>query len=127
MELLVFSRVLGECGPYLQAGTPVLVRGKLSVRDEKAPQLLADHIAVLGQPEQPPQQGGAGKKLYIRLPDEGERFSWLRKLMQMFPGDDTGVVLFADTRRKLAVRYVFHPALLQELREKLGEENVVVK
>ena len=128
MELLVFSRVLGECGPYLQAGTPVLARGKLSVRDEKAPQLLADHIAVLGQPEAlRPSAGPAHGKLYIRLPDEGERFTWLKKLMQMFPGDDTGVVLFADTRRKLAVRYVFHPALLQELREKLGEENVVVK
>ena len=128
MELLVFARVLGECGPYLQAGTPVLARGKLSVRDEKAPQLLADHIAVLGQPEAPPQPAGqAHGKLYIRLPDDGERFTWLKKLMQMFPGEETGVVLFADTRRKLGMRYVFHPALLQELREKLGEENVVVK
>lgn len=128
MELLVFSRVLGECGPYLHTGAPVLVRGKLSVRDEKAPQLLADHIAVLGQTEpSSPPSGGQGKKLYIRLPGRGESFSWLRKLMQMFPGEDTGVVFFADTGEKLRATYVFHPALLAELREKLGEENVVVK
>ena len=128
MELLVFSRVLGECGPYLQAGMPVLARGKLSVRDEKAPQMLADHIGVLGRPDPTAQAaGGPGKKLYIRLPDRGERFTWLKKLMQMFPGDQAGVVFFADTGEKLRATYVFHPALVAELREKLGEENVVVK
>lgn len=40
MELLVFSRVLGECGPYLRANTPIVAKGKISVRDEKEPQIL---------------------------------------------------------------------------------------
>ena len=48
MELLVFARVLSACGPYLRANTPILVTGKISVRDEKEPQLLVDSVRVMG-------------------------------------------------------------------------------
>lgn len=56
MELLVFSRTLSQCGNYLAEGRAVVAEGKLSVRDEKAPQLLCDQIwpldqAVAPQPE----------------------------------------------------------------------------
>ena len=124
MELLVFSRVLGECGPWLQANAPILARGKISVRDEKDPQLMTDHIGVLGQTG---GEAGSGRTLYIRLPDGGERLVWLRRLMQMFPGEEKGVVCFADSRRRLGVSCVLHPALIRELEDKLGRENVVVK
>lgn len=40
MEMLVFARVLGEAGPYLKEGVAVLAEGRISVRDEKAPQLM---------------------------------------------------------------------------------------
>ena len=36
MELLAFSRVLEESGNYLQVNLPILVYGRISVRDEKA-------------------------------------------------------------------------------------------
>ena len=127
MELMVFSRVLGECGPYLQANIPIAARGKISVRDEKAPQLLVDQVKVLGQGDGIDPAAPQGKTLYIRLPDGGERFTWLKKLMQMFPGDNRGVVYFADTKKQLRMSHVFHPALLRELEDKLGKENVVVK
>lgn len=41
MELLCFSRVIDQCGSYMQVNTPVLVRGRLSVRDEKPPRSCA--------------------------------------------------------------------------------------
>ena len=42
LELLVFSRVLEESGSYLQVNLPILTEGRISVRDEKAPQLMWD-------------------------------------------------------------------------------------
>ena len=42
MELLCFSRVLDSCGAYLKENQAVVVKGKLSVRDEKAPQIICD-------------------------------------------------------------------------------------
>lgn len=44
MELLCFSRVIDQCGSYMQVNTPVLVKGRLSVRDEKPPQIMCDSL-----------------------------------------------------------------------------------
>lgn len=49
MEMLVFARVLGECGPYLKENMPILAEGRISVRDEKAPQLMCDRVMPLEQ------------------------------------------------------------------------------
>ena len=48
-------------------------------------------------------------------------------LLEMFPGKDRMVLYFADTGKRLGADCVIHPALLRELREMLGEQNVVVK
>jgi len=37
------------------------------------------------------------------------------------------VVYFADTRKKLGASCIIHEALIDDLREMLGAENVVVK
>ena len=39
MELLCFSRVLDKCASYLAVNSPVLIKGRLSLRDEKPPQI----------------------------------------------------------------------------------------
>ena len=54
MELLCFSRVLEESGSYIRENNAVLVQGKISVRDEKEPQLMADGIQPLSQLELTP-------------------------------------------------------------------------
>ena len=45
----------------------------------------------------------------------------------MFPGTEPMVVYFQDTKKRMGARCVIHPALVDELREMLGPENVVVK
>lgn len=127
MELLAFSRVLTESGPYIRADMPVIVKGRISVRDEKDPQLMCDSVQPMGETdvlrEAPTNEG---KKLWVRL-EKSEQFDWLRKLFAMFPGDDESVVYFQDTGKRLRAACVQHPALLKELREKLGTDSVVLK
>ncbi|HIT31517.1 MAG TPA: DNA polymerase III subunit alpha [Candidatus Enterenecus stercoripullorum] len=126
IELLVFSKVLAECGPYLKAGQPLVVTGRVSVRDEKAPQLMVDRVIPLGAAEAG-RDKGTEQILWIRLTDGGEPFTWLKKLLNMFPGADSAIVYLADSRRKLRTRCLIHEALLAELHEVLGEGNVVLK
>jgi DNA polymerase-3 subunit alpha len=66
-----------------------------------------------------------GKKLYVKL--ESGQFTWLRKLFQMFPGEDRAVIYFPDTDQRKGATCMLHTALITELREKLGEQNVVLK
>ncbi|MGN1003712.1 MAG: DNA polymerase III subunit alpha [Oscillospiraceae bacterium] len=124
MELLVFSRTLNECSPYLKEGMPVSARGKLSVRDEKAPQLLCDSLTPLSEP---PEESRQAKKLYIRVPSEGALLEKIKLVFSMFPGEEQAVIVLADSRKKLGARCQIHDALVEDLRERLGEDNVVVK
>jgi len=132
MELLVFSRTLGECAPYLKEGVPVLVEGKLSVRDEKAPQLMCDRIRPLGdQGVELKAQAAApvvGSKLYVRAPSAFDpRVHKAGLVLSMFPGEQQVVIYCEDSRRRLGRQAQLHRAMVEEMRELFGEENVVVK
>lgn len=47
MENLCFSRVLEESGTLIQEGKAVLMEGRISARDEKAPQLMVERVYSL--------------------------------------------------------------------------------
>ena len=137
MEMLVFSRTLGECGPYLKEGMALLAEGRLSVRDEKAPQLMCDRARPLageGETAEPSDGASAPRpipensRLYVKLlTAEDPRMRKLGLILNMFPGNQQIVLYCADTRKRLGAAAQIHPALVAELRELFGGENVVVK
>ena len=60
MELLCFNRVLESCGAYMRGKIRrSIVKGRLSVRDEKAPQIMCDSIYPLSTAEGRPDAAGA--------------------------------------------------------------------
>ena len=128
MELLVFARVLGESGGYIKENAPVLAIGRLSVRDEKAPQMLVDSIRPLGEAGTAVKERESGQKLYVKVPTaQSPQFEKIKKIFLMFPGEQQAVFYFSDTRKRMGTPCVIHPALIRELGEMLGGENVVLK
>jgi DNA polymerase-3 subunit alpha len=127
MELLAFSRVLEESGGYLAVNQPILAQGRISIRDEKAPQLMVDHVTSLNQTPPPPPDSLPGRKLYLRLPGEDSPlFRRVKALFTLFPGPTPAVLYLADSKRRLGARCLLHQALVDELIELLGGENVVI-
>ena len=131
MELLCFARCLENYGSYLKEGMVIAAGGRLSVRDEKAPQLMCDFARPLSEASAPPQaaDGESAKTLYLRLPSmdcpEMEHF---RRVIYMFEGKKNPVkIRLADTGKLIGTTCDLHDSLVREMREKLGEENVVVK
>ena len=131
MELLAFQRVLDQSGVYMREGALVMTRARLSIREGKEPQAVVIFLRPLTdlRPDAPGElEPEANKKLYLRLPTENcPEYHRIRLLLTMFPGEQQLVVFFADTRRRVGADCLIHPALVQELRELLGEDNVVVK
>ena len=135
VELLAFSRVLEESGSYLQANVPIFAAGRISVRDEKAPQLMCDRVTPLSQTPAGqadlwprPRAKTRSGKLYLRFASQDSPlFRRVTALLSFFPGESQAVLYFADTQRKLGARCLLHDALIQELEERMGKENVVVK
>ena len=126
MELLCFSRVLNESGGYIRENSAVLVTGKISVRDEKEPQLMVDAIRPLGDLER--SAPGKAEKLWIRLPSrEDSRLQKIKLVLSFFPGESQAILYFEDCKKRVGTRCMIHPALVEDLKERLGEENVVVK
>lgn len=130
VELLVFARVLEESSSALQANTPVLAAGRISVRDEKAPQILCDRVTPLDQAQamEPQAAPSPAETLYLRLePALENRLQRVKNLLLLFPGGSQAVLYFPASRRRLGAKCQTHPALLQELRALLGPDNVVLK
>ena len=126
MELLCFSRVLNESGGYIRENNAVLVTGKISVRDEKEPQIMVDAIRPLGDLDGKAQ--GKQERLWLRLPSrEDPRMRKIKLALSFFPGESQAVLYFEDCKKRVGTRCMIHPALVEDLRERLGEENVVVK
>jgi DNA polymerase-3 subunit alpha len=134
MELLVFSNTINQYGSYLSENTAVVVSGKISVRDEKAPQLICNQVWPI---EEYTRQKGTektepipvrGERLYLKLPSEnGREYRRVRPVLNMFLGKTPVVLYFADTRLRRQTHCLLDEDLLQELREILGAENVVLK
>lgn len=132
VEMLAFSNVLSQYGGYLREGSAVVVTGRLSLRDDKEPQIVVNRarpISDFSQQEQPPEPAPpAAGKLYLRLPTEQDRlFAKVRAIVNMFPGTNPVVVYFADTGKRLGARCALAQMMIEELKNVLGEGNVVVK
>ena len=136
IEMLAFSNVLSQYGGYLRENAAVVITGRLSLREDKEPQIvinrarpISDFANETTQPEAAPGKEPAKTgTLYLRLPtEEGKLFGKIRAILNMFPGDSSVVVYFADTKQRRGSRCALENAMLQELHNVLGEGNVVVK
>ena len=136
IEMLAFSNVLNQYGGYLRENSPVVVTGRLSLRDDKEPQIVINRARPISdfegntpEPEpQPVQQGPRTGTLYLRLPGEDQTlYPKVKAILNMFPGDSGVVLYFADTKQRRGTRCVLMDSMLRELKNVLGEGNVVLK
>ena len=142
VELLAFSNVLGQFGGYIRENSAVVVTGKLSLRDDKDPQILVNRLRPMSdfsenpgmipekKPEIPQQSPKElpGQTLYLRLPGEnGALYPKIRAILNMFPGNRKVVLYFQDTKARRGTACCYRSSMLDELKSVLGEENVVLK
>ena len=123
MELLAFSNVIAKSGNLLAENSAVVAEGRLSVRDEKAPQMVLNEIHAVDEVAKPEPQ-----KLYLKIPSEGSAEDRkTRAILKMFPGDLQAILYFADSGIRRGTNCSVREDMLEELRRLLGEKSVVLK
>ena len=152
MELIAFQKVLDVSSPFIKENNAVIVRGRISLRDEKEPQLMVESLRPLselnGLSRQELSAAMSGrssesrsradnsattasepeKKLYVKLPSaQHPALRRIELILTMFPGRQQLVIWCEQEKKRIGSRCLIHPALVEELREMLGGENVVVK
>jgi hypothetical protein len=66
--------------------------------------------------------------LYLQLQSEDDpKYRKVKAIVNMFPGDSQVKVFFADTRKLRGALAMLDPVMIQELKNLLGEGNVVLK
>ena len=138
IEMLAFSNVLSQYGGYIRENSPVVITGRLSIRDEKEPQIVIIRARPITdftdpalqqeerlEPAQPVKKVGT---LYLRLPSEQDRlYPKVKAILNMFPGESGVVLYFADTKQRRGTRCAIMDNMLKELKNLLGDANVVLK
>ncbi len=135
VEILVFSAVLNRFEELLHEGGAVAIEGRVSLRDEKPAQLMANSVLALesyvklgGAPVRALNRVSDCRKLYLKLPAEDSlEYQKTRAILNMFPGAIPAVLFFADTGVRRGTLCTPEAVMLDELRELLGEDAVVEK
>ncbi|MGD9560028.1 MAG: DNA polymerase III subunit alpha [Oscillospiraceae bacterium] len=135
MEALVFPRVLMEAGAAVQENAVVIIRGRVSVKEEEEPKLIAEEIRPADGSEtekikaaaEPGMQG-----LYIKVPSiNSEEYRQAENLFTIFEGDWPVYIRFSDTRKMTrapsSMWTINSETLIRELKSLLGEGNVAVR
>ena len=135
IETMAFSSVLSQYGGYIKENGAVVITGRLSLRDDKEPQIVINRVRPMSdyseqpvmRPEQPKQEARRGT-LYLRLPGEaGKLYPKVKAILNMFPGDCRTVLYFEDTKARRGTACILMDSMLTELKNVLGEGNVVLK
>ena len=136
VEVLVFSSTLSRYESILTPGTAVALEGRVSLRDEKPTQLIANQVmdvqafadAAGSKPRRTLDRVRPCGKLYLKLPSEDSlEYLKTRAILNMFPGSIPVVLYFADTGCRRGTTCVPETVMVDELRELLGDACVVEK
>ena len=136
IEMLAFSNVLSQYGGYLKENSPVVITGRLSIRDEKEPQIVINRARPISDfeggavEEEPAPKAGTPKAgtLYLKIGSESDPlYRKVRAILNMFPGDSGVVLYFADTKVRRGTRCMLANSMIRELKNVLGDGNVVLK
>lgn len=137
IEMLAFSNVISQYGGYLGENMAVVVTGRLSLRDDKEPQIVINRARPITdyslaepapQPVERPVPQILQGTLWLQLPSEEDpRFRKVRAIVNMFPGNSPVKVFFADTRKLRGAAASLDQTMVEELKKLLGEGNVIVK
>ncbi len=132
LELVVFSRVLEQCRAVLRTGQTVIVRGKISAREDEEPRILVSTVETAPPPDAvpPPEKRAVSNPgLYLKVPSlDSAEWKRAKRVLRVLEGDTPVYVRVADTGKLVrAPRELWvdpHDVLIGELRRVLGRENV---
>ncbi|EPR09166.1 DNA polymerase III subunit alpha [Ruminiclostridium papyrosolvens] len=125
MELIVFPTVYERFSQLLQQESLIIVNGRLSVREDEQPKIIAEEVL--------PIKGLQEKGLYLTLPEQlpKEDGAALRALLKYFSGATPTYVAKKNQNffKKLDRQYWIYVnnVIMEELVNRLGQENVVLK
>lgn len=137
IRMLVFPKSLTEYADLIAEGKILKVFGRISVREENETELICQTVQEIPEPG---QSGAAARQhahphtrpgLYLKVPgEEDPGYRRALRYLAVFDGTTPLYIYFTETKKLMAaplsMRVSVNDVLLRELRNVLGENNVVL-
>lgn len=124
IEVLIFPKVYEKCSASLHEDRIVIVKGRVSIREDEQPKVLAEDV-------EPIIKGTLkDRKLYLRLLDDSwsQQIEELKPVLQSKKGKSPVYLVLAGSRKKMMAEKELwvepDTELIQRLSEVIGIENV---
>lgn len=136
IESILFSKIYERSMPMLKKGAVIIVDGRLSLREDKPPTIIASVITPAPKPESgniPSVKADNRQKkkgLFLRVSDENyHQKRRVENLLSIFDGNEKVYIYYNDTKKYATLNVGVMPdsVLIRELRKLLGDENVVIQ
>ena len=134
IECIVFSKLFADKTMLLQPGNIILIRGRLSLREDREPSVICETIEPNPKNLYKQQNNNTADKkqrkgVFLRLPSGNSKE--LRKitvLVDIFSGTFPVYCYYTDSKKYKIIGYVnLNDPMIKEMTEILGEENVVIR
>lgn len=137
IEMIVFPKTLDEHSQSIKEGSVVVVKGRVSIREDEAPKIICEHVRSAKDYKNTPHSGAkksgdnrAG--LYLRVPSrESHEYKRAKKIIDIFEGYTPVYFYFTDEKKLLlsprSMYVQINKVMLRELKEQIGNENVSIK
>lgn len=123
IECIVFPKTYDKVVAYLKEDSIVLIRGRLSIKEEENPKIIVESLGDLVPVK--------NTKLYLRfknMDDAKLMVRTLRPVLKTFSGETPVIVVASDKREVMQLAKELwidgDSPVIRMLKEKLGEENV---
>ena len=132
-ETIVFPNVYSKYQSMLSVGTPVMVKGKISIKDDEKSKILVEEVKRLNK--------NMNQKLYIRIPKEkltcvtekefNNILGSITNLVKNYPGT-TPVYIYFEANNKLTMLArkwwtALDSKVINILKQNFGEDNIRLK
>lgn len=131
IEIIAFSNILAAYSQILVEGNIVLIHGRLSIKEDEAPKIIAELIEPCPpRPKKMPEKKKQRKGLFLRFDSASSpQIRECEKLLAIFDGSFPLYYYFSDTNEykmfDLNNGVSVNDVLLRELRKILGAGNVI--
>ena len=129
MEVIVFPNLFRQLSSILQADTVLLIKGRLSLREEENASLICEQAAVytVASTDSFAQAG----KLYLKFASaQDPNLERALALIRSNPGESLVYIHFSDSKKTLQLKNTgaaLTEPLLKRLKRMIGEQNIAQK
>ena len=128
-EVAVFSFVYSKCKNLISEDAMVTIVGKVSIRDGKAPSIIAESITLWNK-EEKQEEKKERKTLWLKFNmDDEDLYYKCLKICDSFKGEDAVCVRNTNDNKRYKINKTVdaNNYLVNEFNGLLGDENVFVK